>query len=217
MSARIIVTGTDTDIGKTVFSAALVAALAAYYWKPVQSGLAAPTDSETVRRLAAMPPDRILPEAYRLTMPASPHLSAERDGVEIDVERLATAVPSVPGDAPLVIEGAGGLMVPVTRRDLQIDLFARWRAPVVLVASTRLGTINHSLLSIKALRHRGIPLLGIAFVGDEVVDSESTIAAMGGVRRLGRLPRLDPLTPATLRAAFEANFRPEDFTAPVMP
>lgn len=215
MSARIIVTGTDTDIGKTVFSAALVAALGAYYWKPVQSGLAAPTDSETVRSLAVAPPGRILPEAYRLTMPASPHLSAERDGIEIDVERLAT-VPSVPADAPLVIEGAGGLMVPVTRRDLQIDLFARWRAPVVLVASTRLGTINHSLLSIEAVKRRGIPLLGIAFVGDEVADSESTIAAMGGVRRLGRLPRLDPLTPATLRAAFEASFRPADFTAPVI-
>ena len=108
-------------------------------------------------------------------------------------------------------------MVPITRHQLQIDLFARWRAPVVLVASTRLGTINHSLLSIEALKRRNIPLLGIAFVGDEVADSESTIAAMGGVRRLGRFPRLDPLTPATLRAAFEANFRPEDFTAPVMP
>lgn len=216
MSTRIVVTGTDTDIGKTVFSAALVAALEAYYWKPVQSGLATPTDSETVRQLADAAPERIVPEVYRLSMPASPHLSAERDGVEIDIERLAT-VPSVPGDAPLVIEGAGGLMVPITRSQLQIDLFARWAFPVVLVASTRLGTINHSLLSIEALQRRNIPLLGIAFVGDEVADSESTIAAMGGVRRLGRLPRLDPLTPATLRAAFEANFRPEDFTAPVMP
>ena len=216
MSTRIIVTGTDTDIGKTVFSAALVAALGAYYWKPVQSGLAVPTDSETVRRLATMPPERVLPEAYRLTMPASPHLSAEHDDTEIDVERLTT-IPFVPADTPLIIEGAGGLMVPITRRDLQIDLFARWRAPVVLVASTRLGTINHSLLSIEALKRRNIPLLGIAFVGDEMADSESTIAAMGGVRRLGRLPRLDPLNPVTLRAAFEANFRPEDFTAPVMP
>jgi len=216
MSARIIVTGTDTDIGKTVFSAALVAALEAYYWKPVQSGLAAPTDSETVRRLAAMPHERVLPEVYRLSTPASPHLSAERDGIEIDLERLA-AVPSVPGLAPLVIEGAGGLMVPMTRRQLLIDLFASWRFPVVLVSSTRLGTINHSLLSIEALKRRNIPLLGIAFIGDEMADSENTIAAMGGVRRLGRLPRLDPLSPATLRAAFEANFRLADFTTPVAP
>ncbi|HWK39764.1 MAG TPA: ATP-dependent dethiobiotin synthetase BioD, partial [Hyphomicrobium sp.] len=125
MSTRIVVTGTDTDIGKTVFSAALVAALEAYYWKPVQSGLATPTDSETVRQLADAAPERIVPEVYRLSMPASPHLSAERDGIEIDVERLAT-VPSIPGDAPLVIEGAGGLMVPITRHQLQIDLFARW-------------------------------------------------------------------------------------------
>ena len=212
MRPAFVVTGTDTDVGKTVLAAALVAALDGCYWKPVQAGLAEETDAEIVRRLAVVPADRIIPEVYRLTTPASPHLAAERDRVEIDVERLAT-LPMAGGARPLFIEGAGGLMVPLTRRFLQIELFARWGLPVILCASTRLGTINHSLLSIEALRRRGVPLLGIAFVGDEQADSERTIVEMGSAHRLGRLPRLDPLDAATLRAAFEQNFRRSDFLA----
>lgn len=169
MSATIVVTGTDTGIGKTVFSAALVAALNGAYWKPVQAGLSGPTDSETVRRLAAADRDYILPEAYRLKTPASPHLAAERDGVELDIARLLQ-IPAPPRDAPLVIEGAGGLMVPLRRDYLQLDLYARWQRPVVLVASTRLGTINHALLSIEALKRRDIPLLGVAFIGDSMAE-----------------------------------------------
>jgi dethiobiotin synthetase len=105
--------------------------------------------------------------------------------------------------------------VPLTRSYLQIELFARWDAPVVLVASTRLGTINHTLLSVEALRRRQIPLLGVAFVGDENADSERTITEMGGVRHLGRLPRIEPLDAGTLRSAFAASFRTEDFLVPV--
>jgi dethiobiotin synthetase len=211
--ASIVVTGTDTDVGKTVFAAGLVAALDGCYWKPVQAGLEGETDAEIVQQLSGLPAERVLPEVYCLTTGASPHLAAERDDIEIDIERLA--VPPHMEGRPLVIEGAGGLLVPLTRRLLQIELFARWGIPVVLVASTRLGTINHSLLSVEALRRRQIPLLGIAFVGDENADSERTIVTMGGVRHLGRLPLLDPLDAATLRAAFAANFRAEDFLAPV--
>lgn len=210
MRPAFVVTGTDTDVGKTVLAAALVGALDGCYWKPVQAGLAGETDAETVRRLALVSADRIIPEVYRLTMPASPHLAAERDGIEIDVDRLA-GLPAAGGAHPLIAEGAGGLMVPLTRKHLQIDLFVRWGLPVILCASTRLGTINHSLLSIEALRRRGIPLLGVAFVGDEQADSEQTIVEMGGVRRLGRLPHLDRLDAATLRAAFERSFRRADF------
>jgi dethiobiotin synthetase len=212
MRLAFVVTGTDTDVGKTVLAAALVAALDGCYWKPVQAGLAEETDAEIVRRIGGVPTGRIIPEVYRLTTAASPHLAAERDRVEIDVERLAT-LPDAGDGRPLFIEGAGGLMVPLTRRFLQIDLFALWGVPVILCAATRLGTINHSLLSIEALRHRGVPLLGIAFVGDEQVDSERTIVEMGGVRRLGRLPRIDPLDAASLRAAFERNFSRADFLA----
>jgi dethiobiotin synthetase len=214
MNPAIVVTGTDTDVGKTVFAAALADALGAAYWKPVQAGSDAETDAVAVQRLANVPADRILPEVYRLKTAASPHLAAERDGLEIDVARL-TELPQTIGGIPLVVEAAGGLLVPLTRRLLQIDLLARWAAPVVLVASTRLGTINHSLLSIEALRRRLIPIVGIAFVGDENADSERTIAAMGDVRRLGRLPLLDPLDAGSLRAAFAANFRAADFLAPV--
>ena len=208
MSRTFIVTGTDTGIGKTVFAAGLVGLLDACYWKPVQAGTEGETDSEVVRRLSGQPQERILPERWRLTTPVSPHLSAERDGLVIDPDALDPP----PGLArPLVIEGAGGLLVPLTRKVLQIDVFARWGAPVVLCARTSLGTINHSLLSIEALRRRGIELLGLAFIGEANVDSERTICEMGDVRRLGRLPWLAPLTASTLGAAFAGAFRREDF------
>lgn len=207
MTQGLVVTGTDTGIGKTVFAAALAGALGAAYWKPIQCGLDDGGDSARVAALAGLPPARIHPEAYRLAMPASPHRAAEAEGIEISLAGLD--LPQVAD--PLVIEGAGGLMVPVNRQTLAIDVFAAWRLPVVLVARTALGTINHSLLSIEALNGRNIPILGIAFVGDEVADTERTIAEMGNARRLGRLPRLDPLNRESLAAAFATHFRLEDF------
>jgi len=150
MTRALVVTGTDTDIGKTVVAAGLVGALGADYWKPIQAGLDDETDREAVMRLAPCDATRAHTEIYRLATAASPHRAAALDGIEIDTARLTP-----PHSArPLVIEGAGGLMVPLTPSELQIDLFARWRFPVVLVASTRLGTINHTLLSIEALRAR---------------------------------------------------------------
>jgi len=206
MSTRIVVAGTDTDIGKTVFSAALVQALDGYYWKPIQAGLTGETDSETVARLSGLPASHILPEAYRLNTPASPHFAAERDGIEIDATRLRPQE----YQAPLVIELAGGLDVPITRKLLQIDMISAWKIPVLLCSSTRLGTINHSLLSIEALKRRAVPILGIAFIGEEIPDTESIIPAFGGVRRLGRLPRIPELNSDTLRKAFAANFSVPD-------
>lgn len=199
---RFVITGTDTGIGKTVFSAALAGALGAPYWKPIQSGLEEESDSEAVARLAGVP---VLAEAYRLVTPVSPHLAAEIDGVNIDADA------TMPPEGDLIVEGAGGALVPVTRRLLYADLFARWAIPVIICARTALGTINHSLLTIEALRSRGVPIHGIAFLGDAVPDSEATIAAMGRVPRLGRLPHLDPLTPQTLADAFKANFNLTDF------
>ncbi|MGL4396350.1 MAG: dethiobiotin synthase [Hyphomicrobium sp.] len=198
MTTAFIVAGTDTDIGKTVFAAALTGAIDGFYWKPLQAGLDGETDSDVVRRLSGLDAARVLPEAYRLTLPASPHLAAERDGIEIDLARLA-----LPATArPLVVEAAGGLMVPLRRDTLQIDQIARWRAPVVLCASTRLGTINHTLLSIEALKRRAIAIAGIAFIGPEAADSQRTIGTIGGVRVLGRLPHVHPLDRVTLAAAF---------------
>ena len=207
-------TGTDTGIGKTVFCAGLVRLLDALYWKPVQAGLEGETDSQAVLRLSEVAPQRVLPESWRLRTPASPHWSAEVDGVRIDPQAL-----SLPDTKrPLVIEGAGGLLVPLTRQALFIDVFARWGAPVVLCARTRLGTINHTLLSIEALRSRGIPLLGVAFIGEAHAENERIIPALGRTAALGRLPHLDPLTPAALHVSFARAFARGPFlTAGVPP
>ncbi len=210
MSARIIVTGTDTDIGKTVFCAGLTRLLNGTYWKPIQAGLTGETDSEVVRRLAELSEDRVLPEEWRLHTPASPHYAAERDQVVINPGALTLPVI----ERPLIVEGAGGLMVPLTRRTLYVDVFARWGAPVVLCTRTSLGTINHTLLSIEALRRRAIPLIGVAFIGDANLDNERVIATMSGVRILGRLPRLEPLSAGTLSVAFAKAFSSDMFLQP---
>lgn len=197
---RFVVTGTDTDIGKTVFCAGLAAMLGARYWKPVQAGF--PTDSQTVAALAGV---EILPEVYRLKLAASPHQAAEEEGITIDPDRL------VPPEAPVVIEGAGGLMVPLTRQTLFIDVFARWQIPVILCARTRLGTINHTLLSIAAIRARAMPLHGVAFIGEANDESERIITEIGQVKRLGRLPAVQPLSARRLAETFATAFQRADF------
>ena len=155
-TTALVVTGTDTGIGKTVVAAMLTLALDGVYWKPVQAGTREGTDAATVAALTGLGPERVIAERYRLTEPLSPHRAAELDGVEIDAPSLVLPA-EAPGGRPLIIEGAGGLMVPLTRRTLYIDVFQRWGAPVVLCARTALGTINHSLLSVEALRSRDIP------------------------------------------------------------
>ncbi|MFN3868209.1 MAG: dethiobiotin synthase [Hyphomicrobiaceae bacterium] len=197
MSRALVVTGTDTGIGKTIVAALLTLMLDADYWKPIQSGLDGESDSDVVRRLARATPDRIHPEAYRLNAPLSPHRAAELDGLVIDTARLIPPRTS----RPLVIEGAGGLLVPVTRAELQIDVFARWRLPVVLVCPTRLGCINHALLSVEALRSRDIPIAAIIFAGDENADSQRTIVDFARVPSAGRLPRMTLLDAEHLRNA----------------
>ncbi|HMK91141.1 MAG TPA: dethiobiotin synthase [Methylocystis sp.] len=209
MSPRFVIVGTDTGVGKTVFSAALAGALEAFYWKPVQAGQDGETDSQTVLRLSGLPPARILPEAYLLRTPASPHLAAALDGAWIDPEALEP--PDCPG--PLVIETAGGVMTPLNEAALTIDLLARWRLPTILVARTALGTINHSLLTIEALWRRDIAIRGVAFVGEADEAAQASVARFGAIAELGRLPRLAPLAPASLRAAFAEAFRREDFFA----
>ena len=204
---RIIVTGTDTGIGKTVFAAGLTGLLDGIYFKPVQAGLEGETDTVAARRLSGLPATHTLPEVWRLATAASPHLAAERDGVVIDPKALT--LPTL--DRPLIVEGAGGLMVPLTRDALYIDVFAAWRAPVVLCTRTSLGTLNHTLLSLEALQRRAIPILGIALIGDAHMDNERTLREMGRVPILGRLPRLDPLTPQSLASAFAAAFPRELF------
>jgi len=206
----LIITGTDTDVGKTVFAAMLTLALNGVYWKPVQAGTAGGTDTARVRALTGLDDSHVRPEAYVLGEPLSPHRAAELDGVTLDLARIATP-PAVDNGRTLIVEGAGGVLVPLTRDTLFIDVFARWRAPVVICARTRLGTINHTLLTVEALRRRALPIAGIAFIGDPVPDTERTIADIANVPALGRLPHLPTLDRDTLIEAFHAHFRPADF------
>lgn len=203
--SRYVVTGTDTGVGKTVFAAALTGFLGARYWKPVQAGLDEESDSAAVAHLSGRGTAAILPEAYRLTTACSPHEAARIDGVTIDPSRLALA----DDDGPLVVEGAGGVLVPLSGSLLYADQFASWGLPAILVARTALGTINHSLLSLEALRARGVAVHGIVFIGDANAASEDAICRIGEVPHLGRLPHLDDLTPDTLARAFADGIRTE--------
>lgn len=201
MTRAIVITGTDTGIGKTVFAAGLTGILGAHYWKPVQAGMDERTDSEIVAHLSSLPSEHILPEAYCLTTAASPHLAARLDGLEIEPARLT--VPAI--DGLLVIEAAGGALVPLTDDLLYADLLAKWQAPAIICARTSLGTINHSLLTVEALRSRGVPLLGIVFIGDHHEENQRIVPRLANTPSLGRLPLIDPLNKETLAQAIQGN------------
>jgi dethiobiotin synthetase len=189
MNRGFIVSGTDTGIGKTTVAAMLVLALDALYWKPIQSGTQDGTDTQRVRALTLLPDDRFLPERYVLLQPLSPHRAAELDGVAIEPEALM-----VPAAArTLIVEGAGGLMVPITRRFLQIDLFADWGLPI------------------EALRSRRLQLHGLIFVGNDNADNVRTIVEFSGARVLGHVPQLQSIDRGALLDAFVRGFRREDF------
>jgi dethiobiotin synthetase len=204
---RLVICGTDTDVGKTVVSALVVQGLGAHYWKPVQSGLEGGGDSGRVRNLLQLSPERLLPEAYRLEAPVSPHWAAERMGLTIDPERLALPdAQRCPG--PLVVETAGGLLVPLRRDWLQIEQIERWGLPVLLVARSGLGTLNHTLLSLEALRRRGLEVLGLVLNGPLHPDNPRTLEALGDVPVLAELPPLDPLNAAALQRQWLASCLP---------
>jgi dethiobiotin synthetase len=207
---RLIVTGTDTGIGKTVVAAMLTLALDGIYWKPIQSGLAHGSDRERVAEITGLPAARFRPERYRLREPLSPHRAAELEGIEIDPDVLELPQ-DVPDESWLIVEGAGGVLVPINRKTLLVELFSRWRAPAVLVARTSLGTINHTLLSLAALKCHAVDVLGVIFVGESAPDSERTIAELGRVKPLGRLPFLDLVDAAALKQAFHTHFSRRDF------
>jgi dethiobiotin synthetase len=204
---RLVICGTDTDVGKTVVSALVVQGLGARYWKPVQSGLDGGGDSGRVRELLRLPEDRVLPEAYRLQAPVSPHWAAERMGVTIAAERLTLPDPEhSPGS--LVVETAGGLLVPLRRDWLQIEQLVVWDLPVLLVARSGLGTLNHTLLSLEALRRRGLEVLGLVLNGPPHADNPRTLEQLGGVPVLCELPPLDPLNAAALQEQWQASALP---------
>jgi malonyl-CoA O-methyltransferase len=194
----VFVTGTGTGIGKTVVSAALAYRWGATYWKPVQTGIdAEPGDSETVSSLSGA---RVHPPRHVFRAPLSPEAAAALEGRSIAL----TDFDLPDGEGPIVVEGAGGVLVPLNAQCLMVDLMVRLALPVVLVAGTALGTINHSLLSLAALRARHLPVLGVVLVGPDDAGNRDAILRHGGVSLLGTMPTLSPLTPGALREAASA-------------
>jgi malonyl-CoA O-methyltransferase len=210
----VFVTGTDTGVGKTLVSACLVRAWDAAYWKPLQTGLAGEAgDTATVGALTGCPAGRLHPPAYEFAAPLAPLAAAGREGVTIDLGRLTLPPATTTGERPLVVEGAGGLMVPVTGDALMIDLMERLGLPVILVARSTLGTINHTLLSLAALRARGLPVAGVIINGPPDAGNRAAIERFGKVRVLAEIPVLPvaglagvagPLDVATVAAGLPA-------------
>jgi dethiobiotin synthetase len=198
------VTGTDTNVGKTVLSSLLVAALGAVYWKPVQTGASEGTDRESVRRWAGATDECLPPERYRFDPPVSPHLAARQAGVQITLDALE--FPAAPAGRKWIVEGAGGVMVPLNERDLMRDLMRQIGLPVIVAARTALGTINHTLLALAALREAGLTICGVALVGDENVENRRAIEHYGSVRVIGHIPMLEQINRATLLDVYKKHF-----------
>ncbi|WP_428374942.1 dethiobiotin synthase [Lichenicoccus sp.] len=199
VGSGVFVTGTGTGIGKTLVAACLARAWNAAYWKPLQTGIDTEAgDSETVGRLARLPPEQVLPPACVLRAPLSPEAAAALEGVAIDFDGIRLPPH---GDRPVVVEGAGGLMVPIADGAMMIDLMARLALPVVLVASSMLGTINHTLLSLEALRARGIPVAGVVLNGPPSDGNRDAIRRYGRVRVLAELPMFDRVDAAAIDQA----------------
>ena len=208
LPTRIFVTGTSTDIGKTVVSGVLVAGLRAHYWKPVQTGLNEGTDTDWIRRHTAIPESRIHRETYSLQQPLSPHAAAVLEDVEIKLD--AFAIPDVPVDEFLVVEGAGGIMVPLNRQHYMLDLIKSLDIPVLLVADSQLGTINHTLLSLLQLRRCGIEIVGVVMNGPKNQGNREALEFYGEAPILAEIEQLTDLNPASLEICFRQCFKSQE-------
>jgi dethiobiotin synthetase len=201
---KIFITGTDTGVGKTVVSAILMAGLDGFYWKPIQSGLDEITDTGWVRENTGLADDHFFSETYRLTLPLSPHASALHDGVRIDLESFH--VPETPKQGHLIIEGAGGVMAPLNETHLIADLIKRLGAPVLLVARSSLGTINHTLLSLEQLRRDGTDVMGVVINGPKNRENREAIEHYGRIRVLAEIEPIEYIYPQNLKILFLQYF-----------
>jgi len=201
---RMFITGTDTGIGKTVISAILVAGLKGSYWKPVQSGLEEITDTQWVREKTGLPDNHFHPETYRLRLPISPHASAANEGVRIDLK--AFQIPEINESDYLIIEGAGGVMVPLNEHLFMLDLMKRIDIPILLVAGSSLGTINHTLLSLEQLRTRNLEVLGVVMNGPKNSGNREAIEHYGNIPVLAEVEPLPVIDPNILRQSFVKYF-----------
>ena len=193
---RYFITGIGTEVGKTITSAVITQALKADYWKPVQAGELNHSDRMKVENLIDNNRSKFHPEAYRLNQPMSPHAAAERDGIKIDIASIK--MPHT--DNHLVIEGAGGLLVPLNDNDTILNLIEILNCEVILVSRHYLGSINHTLMSIELLKQRNIRIKGILFSGKENKDTESIITKMSGIEVLGRIDELENLNKSVINS-----------------
>lgn len=190
MANSYFITGIGTGIGKTITSAAITEKLKADYWKPIQSGDLDQSDSITVKNLLSNETTVIHPEVYRLTQPLSPHLSAKLDGITIDLEKFK--LPETSNN--LIVEGAGGLMVPLHDTALILDLIKHLNIEVIVVSQNYLGSINHTLLTINTLKQHNIPIKGIIFNGVANEESEKYILNYTGIKYLGFIPAIEQIS-----------------------
>lgn len=209
------ITGTDTGIGKTVLSALLVAALNGAYWKPIQTGAIEGTDRETVRRLAEVPEDRLPPERYVFDPPVSPHLAARQAGAQIALDDIK--FPARKRSPLWIVEGAGGVMVPLNGRVYMLDLMHHLRLPVIVATRTTLGTINHTLLTLAALRNDEIPVRGVVMIGTENLENRRAIEFYGTTKVIGQIPILESIDRATLLDVYAKHFEHSAFDVPQDP
>lgn len=182
MAYKFFITGIGTDVGKTIVSAIVVEALEADYWKPIQAGDLDNSDSKFIKSQISNPKSQIFENAYKLKTPCSPHLAAKIDGIEIDLSKII--VPKTENN--LVIEGAGGVFVPINDTDCVIDLIHP-DYKIIVVSRHYLGSINHTLLTIEALKNRGFQNIGIVFNGNENKETESIILSKTGLKFIGRI------------------------------
>jgi dethiobiotin synthase len=201
---RFFITGTDTEVGKTLVAAMLVAGLDGYYWKPVQSGADEGTDTEWIREKTGLSADRFFSETYRLKGFLSPHAAAALENVRIDLSRIRTPEPGPA--AHLVMEGAGGVMVPLDDRFLVVDLIRKLGVPALLVARSGLGTINHTLLSLEKMRGAGIEVLGVVMNGPKDESNRRAIEHFGEVRVLAEVEPMEKIDAEALKEAFRKYF-----------
>ena len=220
MTRGFFVTGTDTGVGKTVVSAALMIRLRTSaplrYWKPIQTGIEQDDDTTTVKSLAGCSEDELLTSGVRLRRPVSPHLAARLSGSTIDLPPLEDAFNEAARSARLIVEGAGGVLVPVNDIQFIVDLMARLDLPTVIVARSTLGTINHTLLTIDALHRRSLTIAGVVMVGMPDADNRSAIEQYGGVSVLGEMPMYEALTPDVLSVWASTQFDRRDVLAEML-
>lgn len=195
----VFVTGTDTGVGKTIACSWMVQQWNAHYWKPIQAGTeeGETGDTEVVKNLSNRPHQTFHPPAFTLSLPRSPHEASRKEGVVIQLDDLNPPT----GSQPLIIEGAGGVMVPLNSKHLILDLISQLNLPVVVVARTALGTINHTLLTLAALRRRNLTIAGVILNGPEDDENRHAIIHYGNVAVLAHIPPLSPLNQHTLMAS----------------